>query len=131
MLDPLFAEGPIIASHAIAAMAASVLGAVQFALPKGTTLHRRFGLAWCALMIFVAVGGFFIHEIRMIGPFSPIHLLSLLVIYGVINGILAIRAKQVERHRYAMISLYGFALVVTAAFTLLPGRVMHSVFFGG
>jgi uncharacterized membrane protein len=29
-----------------------------------------------------------------------------------------------------MLSLYFLALIVTGLFTLLPGRVMHSVLFG-
>ncbi len=30
-----------------------------------------------------------------------------------------------------MRSLYIFALILTGAFTLLPGRAMHAVVFGG
>jgi uncharacterized membrane protein len=30
-----------------------------------------------------------------------------------------------------MLSLFGGALVIAGAFTLLPGRIMHRVVFGG
>ena len=38
--------------------------------------------------------------------------------------------RKVQAHRAIMINLFIFALVLTGAFTLLPGRVMHAVFFG-
>ena len=63
--------------HAFAAMAAFVLGIVQFAAPKGTLPHRTLGWIWVALMAVVAVSSFWIHEIRLFGPWSPIHLLSI------------------------------------------------------
>ncbi|MGF1605162.1 MAG: DUF2306 domain-containing protein [Rhodothalassiaceae bacterium] len=130
-LDPLFAAGPIITAHAGAAMAALLLGIVQLSLPKGTGGHRILGYGWAALMLFVAGSGLWIHELRMLGPFSPIHLLSVLVLVTVPLAVLAARRGNVQRHRAAMLRLYFFALIVTGAFTLLHGRVMHAVVFGG
>jgi uncharacterized membrane protein len=34
-------------------------------------------------------------------------------------------------HRNSMIQLYVLALLLTGAFTLVPGRTMHAVIFGG
>lgn len=73
---PLFAAQQPIPLHALAALAATLLGAAQLWAPKGTRIHRRIGWIWVWLMSFVALSGFFIHELKMIGPFSPIHLLS-------------------------------------------------------
>jgi uncharacterized membrane protein len=58
-------------------MAAFALGIVQFAAPKGTLPHRTIGWIWVLLMFAVAISSFWIHEIRLVGPFSPIHLLSI------------------------------------------------------
>ena len=129
--QPLWNDGPVIASHAIAAFAAMGMGLVQFALPKGTAAHRITGYTWVGLMVFVAVGSFWIHEFRLIGPFSPIHLLSLLALYTVWAAIASARAGRIARHRQMMIQLYVLALILTGAFTLLPGRTMHAVLFGG
>ena len=63
--------------HAFAAMAAFVLGVVQFAAPKGTLPHRTLGWIWVGLMAVVAGSSFWIHQIRLLGPWSPIHLLSI------------------------------------------------------
>src|ERR1700710_2944442 len=73
-LAPLLNALPPIPLHAIAAMAAFVLGIVQFAAPKGTLPHRTLGWIWVALMAFVAISSFWIHQLRVIGSWSPIHL---------------------------------------------------------
>src|SRR2546423_7185832 len=76
-LAPLLNAAPAIPLHAFAAMAAFALGIVQFAAPKGTLPHRTIGWIWVLLMFAVAISAFWIHEIRMVGPFSPIHLLAI------------------------------------------------------
>jgi hypothetical protein len=45
-LAPLLDAAPAIPVHAFAAMAAFVLGVVQFAAPKGTLPHRAPGWIW-------------------------------------------------------------------------------------
>jgi uncharacterized membrane protein len=76
-LSPLLDASPAIVLHATAAMAAFALGIVQFAAPKGTIPHRTVGWIWVGLMLAVALSSFLIHEIRLWGPWSPIHLLSI------------------------------------------------------
>ena len=87
--QPLLESAQPIMVHAMAAMLAVGLGGVQFVLPKGSRLHRWLGYAWVALMVLVAVSGFFIHEIRVIGVFSPIHLLSLFVLVTLFTAVSA------------------------------------------
>lgn len=129
-LEPLLSEGFPISWHALAALAALVLGGTQLALAKGTPRHRIVGYVWAAIMIFVAASGFWINEIRMFGPFSPIHILSVLVLVTVPLAVWHAHNHRVKRHRSAMISLYFFALIGAGIFTLLPGRIMHEVVFG-
>jgi uncharacterized membrane protein len=76
-LAPLLNAAPPIALHAFAAMTAFALGLVQFAAPKGTLPHRTIGWIWVLLIVTVAISSFWIHQIRLLGPFSPIHLLSI------------------------------------------------------
>ena len=130
MFDPLWASGWLIASHAVAAILALGVGAVQLIGPKGTTLHRALGYVWVGAIAFVAFGSFGIHTIRMIGPFSPIHILSVITLLGLWRAVTLARAGEISRHRRAMRQLYLLALVVTGLFTLWPGRVMHQVLFG-
>lgn len=129
-LAPLLNASPAIQFHAFAAMAAFALGLVQLAAPKGTIPHRAIGWAWVTLMAVVAVTAFFIHEIRLWGPWSPIHLLAIYTLIMLPLAVLHARKHRVVNHRNAMISIFVGALIIAGAFTFLPGRVMHAVAFG-
>ena len=129
-LAPLLDAAPGIPLHAFAAMGAFVLGIVQLAAPKGTLPHRTIGWIWAGLMLIVAVSSFWIHQIRLVGPWSPIHLLSILTLATVPLGLWAAHRHRVAVHRFFMISIFSGALVIAGLFTLLPGRIMHSVVFG-
>ena len=126
-----FASAPgVVQLHIVVALAAIVLGAVQFARPKGTEPHRALGRAWVAAMAVLAFSGFFIHELRLWGMWSPIHLLSAATLALLAVAVWTARTGRIERHRRMMKGLYVFALLVTGAFTLLPGRLMHEIVFG-
>ena len=129
-LAPLFDAAPAIPVHAFAAMTAFVLGVVQLAAPKGTLPHRTLGWIWVCLMLAVAISSFWVHEIRLVGPWSPIHLLSIFVLITVPLAVWKAHRHQVVDHRRIMISIFTGALVIAGLFTLLPGRIMHAVVFG-
>jgi len=129
-LGPLLSAPPPIPWHAFAAFAALAIGGAQLALPKGTTRHRVMGYAWAGLMLVIAISSFWIQQIRLIGPFSPIHILSIIVLITVPLAVWHAHRHRVAKHRRVMISLYVFALIGAGVFTLLPGRIMHAVVFG-
>jgi len=129
-LTPLLDASAVIKVHAFAAMAAFALGLVQLAAPKGTLPHRTIGWIWVALMALIAVSSFWIHQIRLLGPFSPIHLLSIFTLVMLPLAVLHAHRHNVGKHRQAMISIFVGALVIAGAFTFLPGRIMHAVAFG-
>ncbi len=106
------------------------LGVVQLAAPKGTIPHRLFGWLWAALMLTVAISSFFIHELRLWGMWSPIHLLSVFTLIMLPLAIVHARRQDVRRHQRTMIGLFAGALVIAGVFTFLPGRIMHAVLFG-
>ena len=129
-LAPLLEAAPSIPLHAFAAMAALVLGLVQFAAPKGTLPHRTIGWLWVVLMVVVAVSSFWIQTIRLVGPFSPIHLLSILTLVVLPLAVWRAHTHRIADHRRMMTLMFAGALVVAGLFTLLPGRIMHRVIFG-
>jgi uncharacterized membrane protein len=129
-LGPLLDAAPAIPMHAFAAMTAFVIGLVQFSAPKGTLPHRALGWIWVLLMLAVAVSSFRIHTIRLVGPWSPIHLLSILVLVTLPLAVWRAHRHQVAAHRRIMISIFLGGLMVAGLFTLLPGRIMHAVVFG-
>ena len=127
----LFAEAPPIPLHALVALLAIVLGGIQLTMKKGTRLHKALGWIWTGVMAVVAMTSFFIHEIRLWGQYSPIHLLSLWTLISLGLAIYFAKAGKIKRHQQIMIALYGFGLILTGFFTLMPGRVMHHIIFGG
>ncbi len=129
-LAPLLAASPAIQIHVFAAVAAFALGVVQFAAPKGTLPHRMLGWIWVALMTVVAVSSAFVHTIRIWGPFSPIHLLSIFTLVVLPLAVWRAHRHDVLRHRNAMLGLFFGALVIAGLFTFVPGRIMHAVAFG-
>jgi uncharacterized membrane protein len=129
-LAPLLNASPTIQIHAFAAMAALAIGAVQFSAPKGTLPHRAIGAVWVLLMLVVCISSFFIHTIRLWGPWSPIHLLSIFTLGSLPLAVLYAHRHDVAHHRVAMISIYTGGLVIAGLFTFVPGRIMHAVLFG-
>ncbi len=129
-LEPILSAPLVIQIHALAALSATLLGALVLFRPKGTPAHKLMGRIWVVLMLVTATSAIFINEIRLIGPFSPIHIF-VLVTYGTLfEAIRQIRRGNVAAHQAAMKTLYLAALLLTGAFTLLPGRRMSAVLFG-
>ncbi len=129
-LQPFLNAALSVQVHALAALAASVFAAVQFYRSKGTSSHRVIGYIWVGLMMLVAASSLAIHEIRLIGPFSPIHLLSIQVITTLPLAVAAARRGEIDRHRRHMRNLVIGALVVAGLLTFAPGRLMHTIVFG-
>lgn len=130
-LAPLLAAPAVIQFHVAAALGALALGAIQLAAPKGTIPHRLFGWLWAALIAGVALSSFFIHTLRVWGPWSPLHLLSIFTLAMLARAVTFARRGDALRHRRAMMFLYGLGIGVSAAFALSPGRLINHVFFGG
>ena len=129
-LDPILSAPIATQIHAVSATAAMLLGAIVLFRRKGTPSHKLMGRIWVGLMLIVATSAIFINEIRLVGPFSPIHIFVAMTYYGIWEGIREIRRGNVQAHQASMKSLYLGALLLTGAFTLLPGRRMHDVLFG-
>lgn len=115
--------------HVFFAVSALIVGTLMLFWKKGTPLHKAMGRSWIVMMLVVSITSFFIHEIRLLGPYSPIHLLSMVTLFGLWGGWHAIRAGDVRGHRISMISVYGGGLIGAGLFTLLPGRIMYEVMF--
>ena len=129
-MDILLSQSQPIPLHALAAIVAILLGAIQLLSPKGTMIHKALGYVWVLLMLAVSVSSLFIHEINMWGKYSPIHILSLWTIFCLLLAIYFVRIGNIKRHKQTMTVLYLLALILTGLFTLLPGRVMHVIIFG-
>ncbi|WP_341704823.1 DUF2306 domain-containing protein [Ferrovibrio sp.] len=127
---PIVAAGPAVHIHLAATLAALALGAVMLLRRKGTQSHRRLGWLWVALMAAAALSSFWITGLRGDG-FSPIHILSVVTLGALPWAIYAIRHGNVQRHRQTMIALFGGGLLIAGLFTLMPGRLLGQLIFGG
>ena len=130
-LAPLLNASIAIQLHAFAAIAAFALGLMQFARRKGTFSHRTFGWIWVMLMLIVAISSFWIHDIKLWGIWSPIHILSVVTLVNLPLAVWMARKHNVRAHRYWMLGIFAGALVIAGIFTFVPGRIMHGVRFGG
>lgn len=128
----VLAEAPVaVQIHVAAAVPAVLLGPVAIWRRKRDLVHRLAGRAWVLSMLVLAGSSFLITEARHLGPFSVIHLLSILTLVGLWQGIAAIRRGDVATHQRSMRALYLQALILAGVFTFLPGRRMSALFFEG
>lgn len=130
-LQPLLDASPAVQIHVAAVLPAAVLGAYILLNRKGTPTHRLLGKIWMVLMVITSLSSFFIHQIDLFYGFSPIHLLSVLVLVGAWRAISAARAHNIRAHRAAVIGMYFGGIVGAGLFTLVPGRIMNAVVFSG
>ena len=130
-MELLFLEAKPIPSHAITALVAVIIGAIQLISAKGTRQHQVLGYLWVSMMMYVSISSFFISKIQLWGAFSPIHLLSAWTVITLCIGIYFARTGNIKAHQLNMQLLYGLALILTGLFTLLPNRVMGQMLFGG
>jgi len=126
-LAPLLAAPTVIQIHVATALSALALGVVQLAAPKGTIPHRAVGWLWTGLFVLAAGSSFFIHTLRLWGPWSPLHLLSIFTLVMLARAVIAARRHDVSRHRVAMAWMVGAGLVLPAIVAFAPGRVMNRV----
>lgn len=128
-LTPLYESSWVIQFHVYAAVLAIGLGIYVLSGTKGTTRHKAIGRVWVLAMVCIAVSSFWIHEIRLLGSFSPIHLLSILVLVALYRAVRAIRSGRVKEHQNSMKWLFFAGLLFPGALTFLPDRLMSKVFF--
>lgn len=126
--EPLLAAPTVVQVHLALALAAFLLGFVQFGRVKGDMAHRLLGWSWVVCMAGVALTSFWIRD--LFDGFGPIHALAILVLVILPLGVRRARRGQVRDHARTMTGLFIGALVVAGIFTLLPGRLLGRVLIG-
>ena len=112
---------------------AFVIGSYLLLNRKGTPVHRLLGKIYMWLMLFTAIITLFMEALvgpKFLNHFGFLHLLSLFVLYTVPTAYRAIRVGNIKLHKRKMVGLYVGALLVAGAFTLSPGRLIHTWLFG-
>jgi len=109
------------------------LGLAVFIMRKGTPLHKLLGRIYMVLMIITAFVTLFMPAhvgARFLNHFGWIHSFSLITFLTIPRALYAIRRGNVGSHKRAMVLLYVGAIGIAGGFTLVPGRYLHTLFFG-
>jgi uncharacterized membrane protein len=128
-VNPILDASNAIIVHTLTASFALILGPFVFTPKRRGKLHKTLGYCWITSLCVAACSSFFVHEIRLAGPFSPIHILSVVTLIGLARGLLYIRQGNVKAHQRTMLSLYWLGVLAAGIFTMLPGRIMNDVLF--
>lgn len=127
--QPLLEAGPVIQFHVLAASTALVLGPVALYRKRRDRLHKVTGYVWVLAMAITALSSFGIDSFALIGPFRPIHLLALLALWSLFEGMRHIFAGRVRAHQTVLRGLYLNGLLLAGLLNFLPGRVTNRIFF--
>jgi uncharacterized membrane protein len=123
-----FISAPIaIQIHASSATLALLLGPIALYRNRRDRLHKTIGYIWITAMILTALSSFWISSMRLIGPFSLIHLLSIWTFFAVYWAISAIRKRNRQAHQRILANLYWRGLCVAGLLSFLPGRMMNKI----
>lgn len=127
---PLLEADTAVQVHVGFAVVSLALVPVMLLRRKGDGLHKILGRIWVFAMALTALSSFALMEIRVIGPFSPIHGLSILTLYSLFAAISTVRKGDIKAHKKHICGAMG-GLVGAGAFTVIPGRLMSDVLFQG
>lgn len=119
---------PLLLAHMIPALIAVPLGAWVLFSRKGNSLHRYAGRIWAALMLITAITSLWITGLNA-PHWSPIHILSLVVIFFIPVAIYRAWQGDIANHKRHMRNMY-FGLLAAGAFAALPGRTFGQMLWG-
>lgn len=116
--------------HVAGAVPALLLTPLVLWRPRRDRLHRLAGYGWVLAMAVTAISSFWITGFGVVGPFSPIHLLSVLTIFGLVTGVRAAIRKDMRGHRAAMTNM-SWGLAAAGLLNFLPGRLTNRIVLDG
>lgn len=129
-MEHFLAAPAYIQIHATAALLALLIGPIAIYRKRRDVLHKTVGYTWIISMLAVSISSFWIHSFGVIGPFSPIHLLSIWTIFVVFRAIHFARIGKIVAHAEMLRWLYWGGLWVAFALNFLPGRMSNRIVFG-
>ena len=129
-MEHFFAAPAYIQVHALSALLALLTGPLALYRKRKDIWHKSFGYVWMAAMVATAISSFWISSFGVIGPFSPIHLLSIWTLFVVIRSVQLVRQGNIQAHAEMLKWLYWGGLWVAFALNFLPNRLSNRILFG-
>src|SRR5690348_313742 len=109
-LVPLLHASLPIKIHVATVLPAFLIGTYQiFLSERGASFHRMLGYVYLTLMTITSIAALFVHTLMPDGPFlgfSPLHLLVVLTLFGVISALRGAWTHNIGMHRTAMLGVY-------------------------
>jgi uncharacterized membrane protein len=113
--------------HTVAILTLVATGWGMLALPKGDRRHKALGWIWVIGMGVMGLSSLAVpHGDSWVAAYVGGGSALVLLAYGVF----AVKRRKLRNHGRTMAMLM-IALVLMTLLSLLPGRLMHAVFFGG
>ncbi len=131
MIDELLAAGPAVTFHVISALEAVVLAPIVLLRRRRDRLHKILGYIWVTAMATTALSSFWISGMKLVGPFGPIHGLSIFTLWALYIAIRYARSGNRRAHEGVMRNLAFWSLGVAGTLAFLPGRLMSRTLFAG
>lgn len=129
-LDPLFNAPLAIHLHVAGALPALLLAPVVLWRRRRDRLHKVAGYSWVLAMALAAISSFWISGFGVIGPFSPIHLLSITTLVGLFTAVRAAIRGNYRLHRRVMHNI-SWGLLAAGTLNFLPGRMTNRILLDG
>lgn len=118
----------LIASHAVSATIALVLGPVQLLRrTRGDRVHRLVGRVWSVMMLYAAAGSFFFGGWTKVSDLL-LRSLAVITLVGVTLGIVLAQRGWIRAHRFTMISGYLGLVGAFIGVWAVPDRRVASSF---
>ena len=119
-------------SHLFTIIPCIFLGAYTLLINKVNPTHRLVGMIYMTLMVITSIIALFLPA--KVGPrwlqhFGYIHLFCVLTLVSIPYSLWQLKRGRIVGHKISMIMLYLGAIGIAGAFTLVPGRFLHTVFF--
>ena len=125
---PQLIINPAVITHVISMLSAFFVSFLILFKAKGTKIHKMLGWMFTVFMLISIISSFWI---KTYGIFSPIHVLSIVTIYWLVSGIIAVRLRRHNwqySHAFYMGSAYIGILIaglgVLVRQYIAPGDVM-------
>lgn len=127
---PLFNAPVEVQIHVAGAVPTVLLTPLVLWRRRRDRLHKLAGYGWVMAMAVTAISSFWITGFGLVGPFSPIHLLSVLTLCGLVTGVRAAIRRDLRGHRSAMSNM-SWGLAAAGLLTFLPGRLANRIVLDG
>ena len=128
--DPLFNAPLAIQLHVAGALPALLLTPLVLWRRHRDRLHKGLGYAWVLAMALTAASSFWITSFGVIGPFSPIHILSVVTLVSLVTGVRAAIRGDARGHWAAMTNM-AWGLAAAGLLNFLPGRLTNRIVLDG